>query len=237
MDRERIEVLLDAISTWDPELIGEPRDRDEIYLKAIAGKDPSIIGYPRDRTELFIKAIAEAIPAGDPEEDLTGLTTLFSQENIQFDGTAANCINTGVYLMSSANIGKDFKIICKNIRFLQGTQNTDVTLSLKYNVGPDYPGIMVNCAYGGTLSSNSTTIKVGTGAYFDRFIIGRTNGEYYCHVSITAAYHISSISIPDFNAPLENSQPLILGGIRNSLNQIVSCCKSSIGSIVVAMAE
>lgn len=233
MDRERMEVLLDAIATWNPDLIGEPRDRIEIYLKSIAGKDPSIIGYPRDRYETFVKAISEAVGSlGGVDDNVIGWDILYQAENLVFNGTNSTFVDTGVKLLSSTYSGKDIKIVIKGFYFKKHSSNYDTILACKYESDP-WPGLKIGLGLFGI--TNTADISVGDGTRIDELVIHRYSGVWTLDVFNSMNSHFLEIAVPDFNAALENTQNLVLGGATKADGTGQRYSEGSFSSIVVAV--
>ena len=233
MDRERVELLLDAIARWDPDLIGDPRDRDEIYLKAIAGKDPSLIGYPRDRYEIFVKAISEAVGSlGGVDDSVIGWDVLYQAENLTFNGTNSTFVDTGVKILSAAYADKDIKIVIKGFYFKRHSSTYDTILACKYEVDP-WPGLKIGLGAFGT--TNTADITVGDGTRIDELVIHRYSGVWTVDVFNSMNSHFLEIAVPDFNVALQNDQNLVLGGATKADGSGQRYAEGSFGSIVVAV--
>ena len=115
--------------------------------------------------------------------DTTGMNIVFEQKNIVMTGSDA--INTGVKLFSAENIGRDFKIVLRDLQpvFANLGVNESSFISDKDPLSP-WQGLVGRTENSPIIVNNNGNIKVLSGCHLEAMVIERKSGVF--NVSVFA---------------------------------------------------
>lgn len=184
--------------------------------------------------------------------DTTGMNIVFEQKNIVMTGSDA--INTGVKLFSAENIGRDFKIVLRDLQpvFADLGVNESSFISNKDPLSP-WQGFVGRTEKPQILVTNNGNIKVLSGCHLDAMVIERKSGVF--NVSVFA-YALAAQTLTFTETPQTNKSETLWGVSANKNMDVVTdvdcliggertedysgyCrfCKGTIGSCVIALGD
>lgn len=184
--------------------------------------------------------------------DTTGMNIVFEQKNIVMTGSDA--INTGVKLLSAENIGRDFKIVLRDLQpvFADLGVNESSFISNKDPLSP-WQGFVGRTEKPQILVTNNGNIKVLSGCHLDAMVIERKSGVF--NVSVFA-YELAAQTLTFTETPQTNKSETWWGVSANKNMDVVTdvdCliggewtedysgyrrfCKGTIGSCVIALGD
>lgn len=166
------------------------------------------------------------------DDDLTGLTVLYENENLAFSGTSGDHIIVNELLFSQDNISKDFKIILQNLYQdnsvgTGSSANERCILGAMKEVSP-YPGILIR------VGSGSGVVGIKARYTYPSVVIKRLNGT----ISVTyVSVNGQGITVGNMgNAATPHDTPISLGCELDASGNPYRYTKGSIGKIIIAMA-
>lgn len=179
--------------------------------------------------------IISDITSGIIDDSVAGMDITYQGTNLTFNGTSSTFIDTGIKLLSSSAVKKNFKIVIKDLYQEYNSQSLyETMICCEYEDGGVRPGF--RAGFGTGALANSSDIIYARGSYIDELVISYIDSVPYVGCANKTLGHHLDIYIPDFNHVLTNETNLVIGGATNSGGTGFRFAKGSIGSIIVAQS-